>query len=50
MVLSYDLFHYCGIQLIVSDGPIVIVNSHLFLYVVGLFNNMSCIDESFLPM
>lgn len=41
MVLFYDLFHYCGIQLIVSDGSIVIVNSHLYLYDVGLFNNFA---------
>lgn len=30
---------------IVSDGPLV--NSYLFLYVVGLFNNITFIDESF---
>lgn len=32
---------------IVSDGPLVNVNSYLFLYVVGLFNTITFIDESF---
>lgn len=38
MVLSYDPFHCCGIQLIVSNGAIVNVNS---FNVVRLFNNVA---------